>query len=57
MELGAWLGTAEPRPVDALALIVLSDALFPTRLHSLRATDRRDYGQPHRLLPQAPAPR
>jgi acyl-CoA thioesterase len=29
MELGAWLGTAEPRPLDALALIVLSDALFP----------------------------
>lgn len=29
MELGAWLGLAEPRPLDALALTVLTDALFP----------------------------
>jgi hypothetical protein len=29
MELGAWLGIAEERPLDALALAVLSDVLFP----------------------------
>lgn len=28
MEVGAWLGTAEPRPLDALALALFSDALF-----------------------------
>jgi hypothetical protein len=30
MEIGGWLGTAEQRPVDALALAFFSDALFPT---------------------------
>jgi acyl-CoA thioesterase len=30
MEIGAWLGTAEQRPIDALALAFFSDALFPT---------------------------
>ena len=30
MEIGAWLGTAELRPSDALALAFFSDALFPT---------------------------
>jgi acyl-CoA thioesterase len=30
MELGAWLGLAEARPVDALTLAFLSDALLPT---------------------------
>jgi acyl-CoA thioesterase len=29
MEVGAWLGLAEPRPVDALALAFYSDALVP----------------------------
>jgi acyl-coenzyme A thioesterase PaaI-like protein len=29
LELGAWLGFAERRPLDALSLTVLSDALFP----------------------------
>jgi acyl-CoA thioesterase len=28
MEIGAWLGFAEPRPLDALALALFSDALF-----------------------------
>jgi acyl-CoA thioesterase len=28
MEIGAWLGLAEPRPLDALALALFSDALF-----------------------------
>lgn len=28
MEVGAWLGFTEPRPVDALALALFSDALF-----------------------------
>lgn len=30
MELGAWLGLAEPRPLDALALAFFSDALIPS---------------------------
>jgi acyl-CoA thioesterase len=29
MELGGWLGLAEPRPLDALALAFFSDALIP----------------------------
>jgi len=29
MELGGWLGLAEPRPIDALALAFFSDALIP----------------------------
>jgi len=28
MEIGGWLGLAEPRPLDALTLAFLSDALF-----------------------------
>jgi hypothetical protein len=28
MEIGGWLGLAEPRPVDALSLAFFSDALF-----------------------------
>jgi acyl-CoA thioesterase len=28
MEIGAWLGTRDPRPIDALALALFSDALF-----------------------------
>ena len=28
MEIGAWLGLAEPRPIDALSLAFFSDALF-----------------------------
>jgi acyl-CoA thioesterase len=30
MELGAWIGLAEPRPIDALALAFFSDALIPS---------------------------
>jgi len=36
MEIGGWLGLAEPRPVDALSLAFFSDALFSPpflRLH------------------------
>jgi acyl-CoA thioesterase len=36
MEIGGWLGLAEPRPIDALSLAFFSDALFPppfVRLH------------------------
>jgi acyl-CoA thioesterase len=29
MEIGGWLGLAEPRPIDALSLAFFSDALFP----------------------------
>ncbi|MGA2452889.1 MAG: thioesterase family protein [Solirubrobacteraceae bacterium] len=29
MELGGWLGLAEPRPIDALSLAFFSDALIP----------------------------
>ncbi len=29
MEFGAWLGLAEPRPIDALSLAFFSDALLP----------------------------
>jgi len=29
MELGGWLGLAEPRPVDALSLAFFTDALIP----------------------------
>ncbi len=29
MEVGAWLGLAEARPIDALALAFFSDALIP----------------------------
>ena len=28
MEIGSWLGLAEPRPIDALSLAFFSDALF-----------------------------
>lgn len=28
MEIGAWLGLRDPRPLDALALALFSDALF-----------------------------
>ena len=30
MEIGGWLGHAEPRPIDALSLAFFSDALIPT---------------------------
>ena len=29
MEIGAWIGLAEPRPIDALSLAFFSDALIP----------------------------
>ena len=29
MEIGGWLGLAEPRPIDALSLAFFSDALIP----------------------------
>ena len=30
MEIGAWLGLAEPRPIDALSVAFFTDALIPT---------------------------
>ena len=42
MEVGGWLGLAEPRPIDALSLAFFSDALFPPPFMRLRrAGDRR----------------
>jgi hypothetical protein len=40
MEIGAWLGLAEPRAIDALALAFFSDSLFspPFIRMSTRAT-------------------
>ena len=29
MEVGGWIGLAEPRPIDALSLAFFSDALIP----------------------------
>ena len=40
MEIGAWLGLAEPRAIDALSLAFFSDALFPTPFMRLRAAWR-----------------
>jgi acyl-CoA thioesterase len=36
MEIGGWLGLAEPRPIDALSLAFFSDALFPPPFVRLR---------------------
>jgi hypothetical protein len=36
MEVGAWLGLAEPRPLDALALAFYCDALLPAPFARLR---------------------
>jgi acyl-CoA thioesterase len=36
MEIGGWLGLAEPRPLDALSLAFFSDALFPPPFVRLR---------------------
>lgn len=38
MVIGAWLGLAEPRAIDAISLALFTDALFPTpfmRLHRM----------------------
>jgi acyl-CoA thioesterase len=37
MELGGWLGLAEPRAVDALALAFFADALIPAPFMRMRA--------------------
>ncbi len=36
MEVGGWLGHAEPRPIDALSLAFFSDALIPAPFMRLR---------------------
>ena len=36
MEIGGWLGLAEPRPIDALSLAFFSDALIPAPFMRLR---------------------
>lgn len=40
MEIGGWLGLAEPRTIDALSLAFFSDALFPPPFVRLRADQR-----------------
>jgi acyl-CoA thioesterase len=40
MEIGGWLGLAEPRPIDALSLAFFSDALFPPPFVRLRPDQR-----------------
>jgi hypothetical protein len=40
MEIGGWLGLAEPRPIDALSLAFFSDALFPPPFVRLRREQR-----------------
>ncbi|HEV3283920.1 MAG TPA: thioesterase family protein [Solirubrobacteraceae bacterium] len=40
MEIGGWLGLAEPRPIDALSLAFFSDALFPPPFVRLREDQR-----------------
>jgi acyl-CoA thioesterase len=40
MEIGGWLGLAEPRPLDALSLAFFSDALFPPPFVRLRPEQR-----------------
>jgi acyl-CoA thioesterase len=40
MEIGGWLGLAEPRPIDALSLAFFSDALFPPPFVRLREQQR-----------------
>jgi acyl-CoA thioesterase len=40
MEIGGWLGLAEPRPIDALSLAFFSDALFPPPFVRLRPEQR-----------------
>jgi acyl-CoA thioesterase len=40
MEIGGWLGLAEPRPLDPLSLAFFSDALFPPPFVRLRPEQR-----------------
>jgi len=40
MEIGGWLGLAEPRPIDPLSLAFFSDALFPPPFVRLREDQR-----------------
>jgi acyl-CoA thioesterase len=40
MEIGGWLGLAEPRTIDALSLAFFSDALFPPPFVRLREDQR-----------------
>jgi acyl-CoA thioesterase len=40
MEIGGWLGLAEPRPLDPLSLAFFSDALFPPPFVRLRHEQR-----------------
>ena len=40
MEIGGWLGLAEPRSIDALSLAFFSDALFPPPFVRLRPEQR-----------------
>jgi hypothetical protein len=40
MEIGGWLGLAEPRAIDPLSLAFFSDALFPPPFVRLRPEQR-----------------
>jgi acyl-CoA thioesterase len=40
MEIGGWLGLAQPRPIDPLSLAFFSDALFPPPFVRLGAEER-----------------
>jgi acyl-CoA thioesterase len=60
MELGGWLGLAEPRPVDALSLAFFADALVPApfmRLPEPNAAPTIDLTVHFReQLPRSPTP-
>ncbi len=58
MEIGGWLGLAEPRAIDAISLAFLADALFPppfTRLSERAVSPTIDLTVHFRGSPPAPA--
>ena len=59
MEIGGWLGLAEPRPIDALALAFFSDALIPAPFMRLGRAGGGADDRPDGPLPRgaAAAPR
>jgi len=60
MEIGGWLGLAQPRPIDALSLAFFSDALFPppfTRLTEPAVSPTVDLTVHFRVpMPRTPDP-
>ncbi len=55
MEIGAWLGLAEPRPIDALSLAFFSDALFSPPFIRMSEAGTSAHHRPHDPLPHADA--